>query len=83
MPIFKDILSDYDMGLFWSKNYKLPPVNDPDGGKVSVIYAPTNLDFIKFDEGSNTFSFNPIHKKHIGPFSIMVTLIDENNGKTS
>jgi hypothetical protein len=31
-PRFDMLLSDYDMGLYWNKNFKLPKVIDPDGG---------------------------------------------------
>jgi hypothetical protein len=31
-PRFDMPLSDYDMGLYWNKNFKLPRVIDPDGG---------------------------------------------------
>ncbi len=51
------------MGLYWNKNHKLPSVTDPDGGKITVIYSPTDYDdFVKFDSGSNTFIFNPTEK---------------------
>ena len=31
-PKFDMPIADYDMGLYWNKNHKLPKVSDPDDG---------------------------------------------------
>ena len=81
-PRFGMPLSDYDMGLYWNKNFKLPKVIDPDGGSVTVlwgiIYA---FDFIMFEQSTNTFMFNPMEANMIGDYNIMMTLVDQHDGK--
>jgi hypothetical protein len=38
LPLFKGTLSDYEMGLFQTKTYKLPEYYDPDGGPVAISF---------------------------------------------
>jgi hypothetical protein len=60
-PKFDMPLADYDMGLYWNKNFKLPKVIDPDGGPVSVRWGiVTIFNFIKFEPTTITFMFNPM-----------------------
>ena len=83
-PKFDSALADFDMGLYWHRNYKLPKVSDPDGGSVIVVWGiVTEFDFIKFDSATNTFSFNPTEEAMVGVYDIMVTLIDHHKGSYS
>jgi hypothetical protein len=77
-PRFDMPLADYDMGLYWNKNFKLPKVIDPDGDSpVNVRWGiVTNFDFIKFEPSTNTFTFNPMEVEMIGEYNIMITLTD-------
>jgi hypothetical protein len=76
-PYFNMPLVDYDMGLYWNKNFKLPNVIDPEGGSVTVLWGIIYIfDFIKFEQKTNTFTFNPMEVNMIGEYSIMVTLVD-------
>jgi len=34
LPFFTSKLEDYQMGLYWHKNYYIPKYKDPDGGPV-------------------------------------------------
>jgi hypothetical protein len=83
-PKFDMPLTDYNMGLYWNKNFKLPKVIDPDGGPVSVRWGiVTIFDFIKFEPTTNTFAFNPMEVNMIGEYNIMVTLTDHHEGTYS
>jgi hypothetical protein len=83
-PKFEIPLSDYDIGLYWNKKYWLPKPIDPDGGPVSVRWGiVTPYDFIKFDQTTNSFTFNPIDVSMIGYYNIMVTLTDLHMGTYS
>jgi hypothetical protein len=84
LPKFDMPLADYDMGLYWNKQYKLPKVIDPDGGSVSVRWGiVTIFEFIKFEPTTNTFTFNPMEVNMIGEYNIMVTLTDYHKGTFS
>ena len=83
-PKFDMPLPDYDMGLYWKTNFKLPKVIDPDGGPVSVRWGiVTNFNFIKFEPTTATFIFNPMEVNMIGDYNIMVTLTDYHDGTYS
>ena len=81
-PRFDMPLADYDMGLYWNKNYKLPYFSDPDGGSINVNWSilPV-LDFIKFEPGNlcmvtggrNTGRVGTIinRERHPGSFDIV------------
>ena len=62
-PYFQGPLLDFDMGLFWVRNYRFPRPIDPDGGKVDVKFAPNTLNkFVKLDTETFTLTFNPIER---------------------
>ena len=45
-----------------------------------IVYT---FDFIMFEPSTNTFMFNPIEVNMIGDYNIMVTLVDQHDGKYS
>ena len=70
-------LADYDMGLYWNRNYRIPKFTDPDGSPVILTWGiVTKFDFIKFEPLTYTFMFNPMEVDMVGEYIIMVTLTD-------
>ena len=45
-----------------------------------IVYT---FDFIMFEPSTNTFMFNPMEVNMIGDYNIMVTLVDQHDGKYS
>jgi hypothetical protein len=77
LPKFEMPLTDYDMGLYWNRNHKLPKFSDPDGSPVILTWGiVTKFDFIKFEPLTYTFMFNPMNVDMVGEYIIMVTLTD-------